>query len=237
MGRKFPKGQKCVYCDERAAEDRDHVVPRQLFPFDLPSGTNLPTVPSCRLCNWSFKESEEKLRLMLALNWPAAKQSTLLRSISDGPVNRLLKKDPRVRALLRDKIRHVRLSLSEPGDERYAPALVWNLNEIAPAMRKIVRGLYWYLYRRSLPKSYNVSLLHLEGDSILKGIALLKQLNLPRYDIIPDVFEFSSGNAHEDPYCSMWMLRFFGSLHVSAFTFSEDQDNTSSNSAEAQNGR
>lgn len=52
----------CVFCGEKA-DTREHVVPRCLL--DKPYPKDLPTVPSCRVCNNSFSEDEQYLMYLI----------------------------------------------------------------------------------------------------------------------------------------------------------------------------
>jgi 5-methylcytosine-specific restriction endonuclease McrA len=49
MGKKKASKGLCVYCGERPAATRDHVIPKCLFDPPLPA--NMVTVPACEECN------------------------------------------------------------------------------------------------------------------------------------------------------------------------------------------
>jgi len=50
----------CVYCVEKEANTKDHVIPKQLYPKPWPN--DFITVPACKECNYSFRKDEEYFR-------------------------------------------------------------------------------------------------------------------------------------------------------------------------------
>src|SRR5262245_25214355 len=61
---RLPKA--CVYCGIRPGTTRDHVVPKCLFPGNLPKV--MVTVPSCRSCNEGKAVDDTYLRDWLAID-------------------------------------------------------------------------------------------------------------------------------------------------------------------------
>lgn len=53
---------RCIFCGEKA-NTREHVVPRCFL--DKPYPKDLPTLPSCHVCNNSFSEDEQYLMYLI----------------------------------------------------------------------------------------------------------------------------------------------------------------------------
>jgi hypothetical protein len=78
----------CAYCG-RNTETRDH-VPSKVF-LDEPYPTNLPVVPSCRLCNQSFSLDEEYVACLIEC---ARMGSVRMDDLRREKIRRILKRKP-----------------------------------------------------------------------------------------------------------------------------------------------
>lgn len=62
----FMAKELCIYCNQRAADTRDHVPPKSVILEPYPP--NLPTVPACAQYNHGFgKSTDTDFKLYLAL--------------------------------------------------------------------------------------------------------------------------------------------------------------------------
>lgn len=63
------KKAMCSYCGIRAATDKEHVFPRNLYPQSKNNSTvQRLTIPSCNICNSGWSDDEVHFRNILSLS-------------------------------------------------------------------------------------------------------------------------------------------------------------------------
>lgn len=126
----------CVYCGKEAPT-RDHVIARTLL--EKPYPPNLPTVPSCKICNQDYGKDEQYFLAVLAMT--GAVPSLEQKVEEGGAVDRTLE-----RSIGLDS--HVIQSLQVSEDGR--PFIVPDERRIANVTLKIAFGLYIDRYKPSV---------------------------------------------------------------------------------------
>ena len=79
----------CAYCGRRSLVQREHVVPKGLFPDSTRADANFVFRDACGPCNQGFSKDEEDLRNFMAIagtDYPEAKE------LFFGPMERSFKR-------------------------------------------------------------------------------------------------------------------------------------------------
>lgn len=80
----------CPYCNSIGEVEREHVVPRNLFPTSIRNETDFVLVDSCRPCNNSFSSDEEDFRNYCTLAGP---ENAVVMENFHGPVLRGIRRN------------------------------------------------------------------------------------------------------------------------------------------------
>lgn len=191
--------KQCAYCGTLDATDREHVVPRCLYPKSLRcSGVNLLTVPACNACNNSWSEAEAHFRNILML---AGEPSPAVHEIwQDKVIPSFAKADgqKRLRDIWREMVptvvdgraRHVVYPARDP--------------QVMAIVRKIIRGLCYHHYQ----------MIALADTDIYADImrfpipaGLLQSLEDEHRQ--PEVFKYTHILADDGGIHSYWLLTFY----------------------------
>ena len=168
--------RKCAYCGVNPADSRDHVFPRELWGRNPPSKLQLPTVPACDSCNQGISGDEEYFRLMvssgLAYEHPVVRLDTW-----PGPIRRMLKKSPRLRAALISTAQPALLELPS-GDVVKTLSLGYDRVRIGRVLEKMARGAYYLDLHRPLPRKARVRTYSGIPKSLEPWVAQFQELNL-----------------------------------------------------------
>ena len=81
---------ECVYCRKIKSVEREHVIPRCLFPKPVPSF--MLTVPVCRACNKAKGKLDEYVRDVLVLDIDCSNNAAA-RKLLNGEVGRAIRKN------------------------------------------------------------------------------------------------------------------------------------------------
>ena len=217
---KAEKRRVCVYCDERDADTRDHVIAKCLFPKPRPS--NLITVPSCDDCNSDKAIDDDFLRDYLTVDF-AGSQSPTASALFEGKVRRSVKRNSSdlARSLLesaRDQPLYTKGGIYL-GDAVFAPI---DESRFIKLFGRIIRGLYFHYTRKIIPLSYPVEVgrvMPWDFESVWDSFSNLK---FSACGPLADVFVGGCARVKEDPLSTWWLMTFYGRVHFSIGSVNPD---------------
>ena len=189
----------CAYCGVPVGRmgEREHVVPRCLYPEGEPSnGVQRLTVPACSRCNRSFSDDEAHFRIVLLAAGEhnrAGKQvfyGKALRSFDevDGP--------RRIQDLV-ERLEPVTIE----GQDRWM-IYTGKDERVQRVLRKIVRGLSHY---HNIESGVDESRIWVD---VLKYRLTADMESLPLYHRDPTVFQYRY-SVEVDGLSSLWFLTFY----------------------------
>lgn len=207
----------CPYCNARPGTTNDHVIPRCLFPKQLPNGINLPTVKACAECNNVTKAADDTfLRDFLAVHRQLNDDQDI-RAFDSGPVGRAVKRNQSAFVkTLRDP-QPVPMLTSSGIYIGKAVRLEMDGARIERALARITRGLYFKLIKRSLPSNTAFETLELDPSCIARvidepGITWLRPTALG------DVFKCLVCLGPPETAESLWIMCFYNRIYISVKT-------------------
>lgn len=198
----------CGYCGAQGPITRDHVIPRSFFGHPVPN--NIPIIPACPPCNNQIKSADDHyMRDILTADMrlashPVVQVNTekMLRSAQEG------------HSTLAKAIPLAQLT------EFYSPSGLYmgkayripvDQQRVARFMNTLVRGLYFYHFKRSLPVNEQfVARQWIDPEQISFLINGFLDVHAP-YVGIGDgsVSEYRYWLAPDDPLKSFWLLNFY----------------------------
>lgn len=212
----------CVYCGEKPATEREHVIAKQCFSEPRPP--DLITVPSCPDCNDRFKPHEDYMRAHLAANLEAITKNRSARRLHDGKLMRSFQKDHAIAKLLKRDI--VWRPVRTPAGLFLGLAAVLNmdLNRAKVVCEKIVRGLYYHVHGKRLPAGYEVQLQSQITDDQLRTLAVLFEGKKRTWKCLGEgVFTYVTFTTVEDTGLTLWIATFYDTFHFVARTGRPEQ--------------
>jgi len=206
----------CVYCNERLATTRDHVVAAQFFPPPRPG--NLITVPCCDVCNNRFQPYEEYTCTLFASHAAAIHSSTPAEVLVDKKIFGWLEKRKKLREYLLSQFRTLKnegVSLP-PG---VTHGFVGDDARMEPVLEKITKGLYYYKSGVALPSGLEVKTSWNIDDSKYDRCAkpFIDHGIMP-FHLGDGVFSYAGMNVKGKPHQSMWLYCFYNAIFVAAST-------------------
>lgn len=137
----------CAYCGTPVAgNERDHVVPRCLYPPSGPGpGVQLLTVPVCRPCNSSFQDDEERFRNFIVVG---GRTAGVVDGLFWGKVLRSLRGKGKGR---RGKLQWLLDQMREEHTPAGTEVRVYPDERVLRVVRKIIRGLAFHHFGQPLP--------------------------------------------------------------------------------------
>jgi len=203
-----PKVPICVYCSLVRAVTQDHVPPKSFFPKPRP--LDLITVPSCKSCNEGSGIDEE---LFLAtFMFTEAGVSDAGKKLWDEKLHRMYKKNLGLKKRIASSLHEV--DLFTPSGIALGRRMAIRHDEIRSekVINKIVRGLYYYEYRKPLPASVEITNHLLQQPSEIAEMEKFAPMLLFGSRKWPSVFEYRFNRVAEQPEGSMWIMRFYGKV-------------------------
>jgi hypothetical protein len=197
----------CVYCNERLATTRDHVLSKALFPT---LSDNMITVPVCFECNQAKSRDETLLRDMLVTDLngyehPAAQE------LFKGKVKRAIGRNQSelARAARSDAYRQFVFDSKGLylGDRLAVPV---ERGRIDGVLAMMVRGLLFHLTKQHIPQNYvfTANLMDAaKSEETIKNFVLLPHQG--SYSWGDGVCECIFTQASDNPATTMWLLRFY----------------------------
>ena len=220
----------CTYC-HRAANTKDHIPPKCLFPKPRPG--SLITVPSCFACNSSFSKDDEHLRDVLSFR----------EELSDNPFV-----EKQIESIFRGFDRsqsqgYLNYLHSRMGEEAVRTTsgiylglkATFNvdLTRIERVLRRITKGLYRHCFRNKLMEGCEAHVYTLEyflslepeHDRIFRSIFQNNLANEEWFVVVPNGFEYKQ-KALQNPATTVWMFRFYSKYYGFAITLKEEDQGT-----------
>ena len=197
----------CVYCDQRQATTRDHVIPKSLFL--PPRSGNLITVPCCTHCNSEKQTYDDLLRDMLAIVDFTNRHPASL-GLYTGPARRAIDNNrSRLARLIKQEadFLEIRSPDGELLDWRYT--LQIDPGDISAFFVFVVKGLTFYEYGVKLPDNAIVEVAHLLVEPfrlILREMAQTGRVKGPTR-LGGAICVFAS--LFRDEYHAAWAISFF----------------------------
>ena len=214
--------QLCIFCHTRLATTRDHVPPKNLFPYPRPS--NLITVPTCNSCNLGSSNDDEYFRLMIVMREDAHQHPEAKKAWQTA--YRGLKRDSKkgLAAKLLGDIQQV--TMYSDGETYIGQRSIFKIDyhRVEAILIKTVRGLFWSVADRPLPESHEVRVYVLEAfdDLFWKDEKLTRWVQIgiaQEPHIIGDnIFSYRYKFSVDDEHTSIWVMEFYGYYPVIAFT-------------------
>jgi hypothetical protein len=149
------KGKSCIYCGTFENITRDHVPPKNIFPYPKPE--NLITVPCCQKCNQTAGKDDEYFRLYFSIrrdlftheeiqkNWDKVKRSL---SRTEGTGMKI------------DLINNLKLLDAYSKGGIYlgkVPGYNVDMKRINGVVERIMKGVFYHHKKYSLPEDIKVS--------------------------------------------------------------------------------
>ena len=207
----------CAYCGEsESPSTRDHVIPRAFWKgMSMPS--NPLTIAACKSCQKYWDAETTYFRNMLVM------QSELdahpaIRGMLDGPIKRRINRSkPDLEDLTRNS--SVAWKRTECGiyTER-GVKIDFVVERFNRTPEKIVRGLFYLRNKIVLPSEYEARIF--PGNTFLNDAGFKNVLNSMEdwQGCGDDVFQMRAAHDESDRNCTAWLLVFFRSSAIFAYT-------------------
>ena len=181
------KNKKCYWCDNTAT-NVDHVPPKCLF--EKPH-KYLIKVPACKKHNNCFSEDEEWFR-----------NYVLAVSFSKREIK--MWADKAKRSIQRNSKLKNEMKLNLIDINNGLTAIKFSKKRANKVIEKIIRGLYFYHFKKSLPKKINLVV----DFNPINNLLSQYQKYIKFFSIQNNSFHYGFMNAEEDTNFSMWWLQF-----------------------------
>ena len=205
----FPAGTLCAYCNALKKLTVDHVPPKCLFEK---GASDLITVPSCHECHRSFAEDDEyffhvHVRDPEAQEFPGSEEA---RKRSQRGLDR-----PQYRKTA-EKLIPKDVPVWAEGEFRgYIQAIEFDGEWIKRTVVRIVKGLFWYENKESLPLDYEVSSFRYDkldryDISLQSGLSKMYNhcLSNGKRNVSGGTFEYAFAATDTDHCSTVWVMRF-----------------------------
>lgn len=206
----------CAYCGRQAEKaEREHVIPKLLFPKPLPQ--IMVTVPACSRCNAEKKDDDEYLRDLLVIDHENAGVSVL-----EGPLKeKMFRAAGRGQSLLardmRDKTCLVPVRTPAGLYAGHALGVPLDSERANRLFSRIVRGLHFKLYNRRLPDDCAFEVRRIHPQSKQHVVNTLYQMGVRVSRDIGESFQCMHAVDAKDPTMTYWLMRFFN-IYISVST-------------------
>jgi hypothetical protein len=211
MSKRSLRQKKCAYCGVNAAETKDHVIPKCLFPDPLPW---MVTVPACRLCNEAKSKNDTYLRDMLAFDINCGEHPAA-NALMQGKITRAMRgnKSEFARQLVGN---NRRVELRTPtglyvGYGYSVPLDVGRVNEI---FTTIARGVYYQLAGQRFPDGYRFEVRRIMPRHADLVFNTLKEAGLRGPYRLGAVFGCLFAFWTRDPGVATWLMWFYDSFFI-----------------------
>jgi hypothetical protein len=224
MSRKRKKRGECVYCGKTRVLTRDHIPPKSLFGSPRPS--NLVSIPCCKACNADASKDDEYFKNALVMRIDSYNHPDVQKLLPS--VVRSYRKPTKIgyRNALLNTLRQVELRTPSGLYAGTTGAYDVDMNRLNKTVTRIVRGLFYTERGVRLPESHMVAVY---SDWQLDGLAgdqkskLVSTITAPLMKKLPKVigeetFTYRFQFFEEDPFMSVWLMRFYGAILYLALT-------------------
>ena len=211
-----PAVDTCVYCGTHTEVTREHVVPKCLFPRPLPA--TMVTVGTCHLCNNSKSIDDAYLRDFLLADLATGK-SIIAQQLRTDAFKRSVQKNRSEIARLAVK-RAYRKPLQTPGGIYLGSPMAAPVDarRLELSFERMVRGLYFYIWKDHLPRDYTFEVARIDGFHTTAVWSEMRQTGANIAAIRSDIFVCQYAFAIEDHAVSRWLLLFYNTIVIEVLT-------------------
>lgn len=201
-------GQKCYLC-EQPATTFDHIPPKSLFPKDFQhKGVK---VPACSSCNNDTSKDDEYLRDYFAMTgWNKEARQVFIEKVKPSYMRPYAMTQPITKhQRILNSMAKVDIKTPNGIFLKKATAMRMKGDRIEKSLKKIIKGIYFYLYKKSIPDNYSLKVYFQPIDI---GVDLLNEakksgaLRVGRYG---NSFSYMGFIAKEDEFVGVWWLSFY----------------------------
>lgn len=198
------KEKFCVYCRSTKTLTNDHIPPKALFPKPRPN--DLITVISCQDCNNLASIDDEYFKKQLIFR---ESSSDLAKSVSESTLRGLQR--PEAKKSNEEFLKNLKLT----GDYHHPASYDVDLDRLARVTTRIIKGLFYCVMKKPLPKGYFVESYALDGfkqrNEHLTFI-INKLSEAPKTKVgNGDIFQYRYISVTQDPNILFWGLSFYKS--------------------------
>ncbi|OGH15254.1 MAG: hypothetical protein A2860_02380 [Candidatus Levybacteria bacterium RIFCSPHIGHO2_01_FULL_37_33] len=200
--------QTCYLC-QAPATTFDHIPPKSLFPKDFQyKGVK---VPACKSCNNATSKDDEYLRDCFAMTgWNKEARQVFLEGVRPSYL--------RPYAMMHQVTKHqkilnsmAKIDIKSPSGIflRKVTAMKMKSDRVENALKKIVKGLHFHRYKKSIPDNYTLKVYFQPTDIGLNLLDEAKKkgaLNAGRFG---NTFCYMGFNVREDEFVGIWWLSFY----------------------------
>lgn len=217
--------QKCVYCGEKEATTRDHVVSENLFPKSF-SKKNMIIAPSDLDCNKGFSLDEEYFRNVIC--GVAIDHSPYAKELFFSNIERSMKRRPWIAGKLLTRMELVDLYTKSGvylGEKTKFNIISEDEQRIFNVLTKYIKGLFYHEFKISVPEDYKIKHFWGREELLPEIIKHINKWNLDNKEIFAYGYNFISGN-----YKSVWVTVFYDYTFFISFVAPEEELTHFSNS-------
>lgn len=201
-------GENCYLCGA-VATTYDHIPPKSLFPKGFQyKGVK---VPACKECNNASSKDDEYLRDCFAMTSGIQEARQVF---AEGVRPSYL----RPYSTMQQVTKHQRIlnsmakiNVTTPNGIviKQVTGIKMKSDRIENALRKIVKGIYFNRYRKSIPENYTLKVYFQPADIGLELLDIAKKkggLNVGRFG---NIFSYMGFITKEDEFVGVWWLSFY----------------------------
>lgn len=213
---------KCVYCNDHQIETDDHVPPKSFYPKPRPS--DLITVPSCLKCNQGLGKDEEFF--LATFMFSNAGISEAGKSLWIEKLNRMYEKNIGLKRKIAEHLGYSKLLTPFGIYLGHRMSIDVDEKRFENVVNKIVKGLYFFEYKESLPTNTVLITLFLnnEEERLEAAEKAVKELKTGARNWDGN-FEYKFNRLAECPSCSIWLFRFWGYAYFWSVTYDKETRN------------
>jgi hypothetical protein len=215
MSPKPRRSRVCALCGENGKLTREHFVPKALWSGALPR--HVETVPACQKCNGDTNHDDDYFRnvLVTMFDQEHPEKATLI----EGKVFRSFEKRPDWLGQMLSDVRVQPMFTPSGICLGHLPTLTLDADRFERSLRKIVKGLYYLIKKRSFPRDGEIAILAHADEDTWDLICFVEQYLSPVFNYGDDVFEWRFFQTHDG--VTGWKLAFYRSVVFYALTFDE----------------
>ena len=202
------KAEKCYICG-KPATTFDHIPPKSLFPKDFQyKGVK---VPACKGCNNATSKDDEYLRDCFSMTgWNKEARQVFLEGVRPSYLRSyaMLQKVTKHQKIL-DSMSKIDIKTPSGIFLKQVTGMKMKSDRIENALRKIVKGIYYHRYKKSIPEDYTLKVYFQPtdiGTELLNEAKKKGALNAGRYG---NVFSYMGFTVSEDEFVGVWWLSIY----------------------------
>ena len=201
-------GLNCYLCDAPATT-YDHIPPKSMFPKKFQyKGIK---VPACKTCNNATAKDDEYLRDTFAMTGHSKEaRQVFLEGVRPSYMRpyAIMQKDTKHQRILNSL---VKIDIKTPNGIilEQATGMKMKKDRIENALKKIVKGIHFSRYKKSIPEGYTLKVYFQPidiGKDLFEEAEKKRALNVGMYG---DVFSYMGFTVSEDEYVGVWWLSFY----------------------------